>query len=149
MFLVKNVTDFSSKEAMEKEGWIFHGNDGFLFSPPGKWCKDVPLASFCGMATPGDALLSYSFSYSGTATLQYGQSIKAGSVQVMKNDKEIASSSNRGSFNTTFSVSASDVLKIIEHESVINIHKLTIKKSGEKQVLIYLFLYIYFIFITE
>ena len=134
LFLVENVTDFSSKEAMENEGWTFHWNESFVFRTAGKFCKDVPLTSYCGFGYPPiDAQLSYTFSYSGTATLEYGQSWDHGSLQVTKNDVEINSTSKRGSFNTTFSFFACDVLKIIEHDSSINIHKLTIKKSGKKK----------------
>lgn len=80
-------------------------------------------------------MLSYTFSYSGTATLQYGQSWDTGSVHVKKNDEEIDSRSNRGSSNAIFEFSSGDVLKILELGSVINIDKLTLEKSGKKKTI--------------
>ena len=128
---VEEISDFSSQEAMESIGLVSDNN--FEFSTDPLFCKDVPSTSYCGYKYPGDGTLSYTFSYSGIATLRYGQSVDQGSVHVKKNDEEIDSATKRGSFDTTFSFSACDVLKIIEHESVINIHKLTLKKSGEKK----------------
>ena len=132
-FLVEDVNDFSSKEAMESNGWVFNLDGDHVFVRGGKFCRNVLSTSYCGFVHPQDLTLSYTFSYSGTANLQYGQSWDKGSVHVKKNNEEIDSRSSRGSSNTTFAFSLGDVLHIIElGASVINIHKLSLQKSCEK-----------------
>ena len=127
------MTNFSSKAAMEHEGWHFEWSDNYVFLSgtklSGTYCKGVPSTSYCGFTHPNDGTISYIFSYSGTATLQYGQSWHKGSVRVMKNDKVIDSMSSAGSSSKTFDFSSGDVLKIEEVNSVINIHKLTLTHS--------------------
>ena len=134
LFLDEYLTDFSSKEAMEREGWVFDWDDQYVFSPGAQFCKDVLSTSYCGFSSAGDGMISYTFSYSGTATLQYGQSWDTGSVHIKKNDEEIDSRTTRGSSNVIFDFSSGDVLKILELDvSVINIDKLTLEKRGKKK----------------
>jgi hypothetical protein len=122
------LTDFCSKETMEGVGWVFDWDDQYVFSPGSPFCKNVFSTSYCGFRFPGDGMLSYTFSDSGTATLEYGQSWDEGSVQIKINDKDIDSRTTRGSSTATFNVSSGDVLKIIEFgDSVINIDKLTLE----------------------
>ena len=139
-FLVENVNDFSSKEAMERNGWSFMDIGGgkwsedSVFSSGDKFCKDVTSASYCGYKYPGDGVVSYTFPYPGTATLMYGQSWDTGSVHVKKNGKEIDSRRTRGSSSVTFDFTSGDILNIVElGNSVINIHQLTLTRSGEKK----------------
>ena len=127
---------------MEKEGWVFNWNDQYVISPDSTYCQNVPSTSYCGFRYPGDGMISYTFSYSGTATLEYGQSWDTGSVHIMKNDEEIDSRINRGSSSTTFDFSSGDVLQIKElGNSVINIDKLSLRKLGKKE-LYHTFIYI-------
>ena len=116
---------------MESNGWIFGSNSAEAFAPGGSYCTDVPSTSYCGYDSSGDLTLSYIFTFSGTATLQYGQSWDGGSVHVNINDEEVDYRSTRGLSTTMFSFSLGDELKIEERsDSVINIHKLTLEKSG-------------------
>ena len=130
---VEEISDFSSQEAMESIGLVSDNN--FEFSTDPLFCKDVPSTSYCGYKYPGDGTLSYTFSYSGIATLRYGQSVDQGSVHVKKNDEEIDSISSLGTSIITFAFSPNDVLQIVEMgDSVINIHHVAIKRSCEKQI---------------
>ena len=118
---------------MEKEGWVFHWDDVYAFSPGSKYCKGVPSTSYCGFKSPGDGMLSYTFSYFGIATLKYGQSFDTGSVRVKKNNIDINARNFRGSSDVKFTFTPSDVLQILEvGSSVMNIHKLTLEKIGAK-----------------
>ena len=119
--------DFSSKNAMESNGWAFSWNDKYVFWPVAKYCDGVPSESYCGFMTPGDGVISYTFSASGTGTLKYGQSWHKGSVHVYMNNVELGSRSTRGSSNVMIRYSAGDVLQIKElRASVINIHSLCV-----------------------
>jgi hypothetical protein len=124
--------DFSSKAAMEKEGWIFSHNDKNVFIQGGKFCKDLPVTSYCGFMHPGDLMVSYKFSYSGSATLKYGRSFAFGCVQVKKNNVKIASRCSPGSSITTFAFISGDVIQLVEVDrSVINIHFLTLTRGSK------------------
>ena len=92
------MNDFSSIEAMENAGWAFSDktNTVHIRLPNPKYCKDVPSTSYCGFTTPGDLILSYTFSYTGMATLKYGHSWIGGCVIVKKNNVEIDSRCSRG-----------------------------------------------------
>ena len=121
---------------MENNGWVFNLDGPNVFIRGGKFCRDVLSTSYCGFVHPKDLTLSYTFSYSGIATLQYGQSFDSGSVHVKKNNEEIDSRSSRGSSTITFAFSSGDVLHIMElGGSVINIHKHSLEQSGEKKLL--------------
>ena len=126
---------------MKNNGWIFNdifNKDASVYNAnAAEYCKDVPSTSYCGYAWPGDLMISYVFSYSGIATLHYGQSWIYGSIRVKKNNVEIDSRSTQGSSTTEFVFSSGDVLQIVEHDqTVINIHSLTLRKSGEIQRII-------------
>jgi len=117
--------DFSSKSAMESNGWVFGWNSNHAFLKGGRVCENVPSTSYCGYRYPGVGVVSYTFSASGTGTLIYGHSWRGGSIHVFLNDKEIGSRSTRGRATLSFSFSAGDILQIKEFgESVINIHSL-------------------------
>ena len=117
---------------MKRNGWSFTWNDGYAFWPNNNdYCKDVPSTSYCGFQYPGDGVVSYTFHYTGTGTLNYGQSWGTGSVQVKKNGNEIDSRQSRGLSSVTFDFTSGDVLKVVElGNSVINIHQLTLIPSG-------------------
>ena len=117
------LNDFSSKEAMEANGWVFGWNDNYVFRPAGSFCNNVPTTSYCGFRHPGEGVLSYTFPDSGTVTLSYGHSWNSGSVHVYMNDEKLESLTSRGTSDLTISYSAGDKLQIKEHpDSVINIH---------------------------
>jgi hypothetical protein len=117
---------------MIKHGWVFNWNDAYVFlSGDNRYCKSVPSTSYCGFKYPGDGMISYTFSYDGTATLEYGHSSDRGSVHVKKNDVEIDSRDTRGSSTTTFDFFAGDTLTITELGSVMNIHTLSLQRSNE------------------
>ena len=120
---------YPTLEVMEKEGWKFSWNIGEKFLPKiiktssvgsdptrrwRKFCKDVPYTSYCGFNEYGDGTISFTFPKSGTAELKYGQSYNKGSVHVRKNKVEISARSTPGTSNSTFEVSAGDVLDIEE-----------------------------------
>ena len=116
------LNDFSSKEAMEANGWVFGWNDKYVFRPAGSYCNNVPTTSYCGFRYPGEGVLSYTFPDSGTVTLSYGHSWNRGSVDVYMNDEKLESLTSRGTSDLTISYSAGDKLQIKEINSVINIH---------------------------
>ena len=125
------LTDFTSKVAMENQGWVFGWNDQNVFAPGGSYCLGVPLTSYCGFTSPGDLIISYTFSNNGVATLGYGQSWDSGYVTVSINNVVIDSRNARGASEITFDYNAGDILRIIElGESVINIHGLFMKSKG-------------------
>ena len=113
---------------MINHGWNFDWNDPYVFLSSDKYCKDLPSASYCGFKYPGNGMISYTFPYGGRATLEYGQSWDSGSVHVKKNEVEIDSRNTRGSSTTKFDFVAGDTLAIEELGSVINIHKLTLRR---------------------
>ena len=117
---------------MEQGGWKFSWNYDFIFwrVDNAQFC-DVPSTSFCGGKYPGVGEISYTFTYSGSANVRYGQSHHAGSVHVKKNEEEVDSRNTIGTSDITFDFSAGDVLTIYEiGESVMSIHSLTLTQSG-------------------
>ena len=131
MILDVQLTDFTSKVAMENQGWVFGWNDQYVFAPGGSYCLGVPLTSYCGFTTPGDLIISYTFPKNGVATLRYGQSWDSGYVTVSINNVVIDSRNTRGESEITFEYNAGDILRIIElGDSVINIHGLFMKSKG-------------------
>ena len=126
------LTDFSSKAAMENEGWVFGWNDQNVFAPGDAYCSGVPATSYCGFTYPNELIISYTFrdGENGVATLGYGQSWDSGYVTVSINNVVIDSRNTRGASEITFDYNAGDVLRIIEFESVINIHGLSMKPKG-------------------
>ena len=123
-------TDFSSKNIMESNGWVFHWNDVYVFRPGGQYCDDVPSASYCGFRGQGDGKISYKFSSSGTGTLSYGSGWEHGSVNVYMNDKELESKTTGGTSNLTIIYSPGDVLKIVEvGQAILIIHSLCISSA--------------------
>ena len=133
IILAARLIDFTSKEAMEDEGWVFDWDDQYMFLPPGgNYCKDVPSKSYCGFRYPGHGTISFTFrnGENGVATLLYSQTWGENSISVSKNDVVIDSRDTHGDFEITFDYSAGDILRITEIESVINIHGLFMKSSG-------------------
>ena len=129
------LTDFTSKAAMENEGWVFGWNDQNVFAPvpATTYCIGVPATSYCGFTTPGDLIISYTFQNggNGVATLKYGQSWDSGYITVSINNVVIDSRNTRGSSEITFEYNVGDTLRIIEiGDSVINIHGLFMKPKG-------------------
>ena len=117
---------------MIKHGWVFDWNDAYGFlSDDNRYCKNVPSTSYCGFKYPGDGMISYTFSYDGTAILEYGQSSDRGSVHVKNNGAEIDSTNSRGSSTMRFVFFAGDILTIKELGSVMNIHTLSLQRSNE------------------
>ena len=118
--------EFSSKHAMETNGWTFDWNDEMLFWPKGSFCNGIPPTSYCGFrAAAADGLISYTFSASGTANLSFGTSWDDGSVHIYVNNDELGSRNTRGISNLSFDYSPGDVLQIKDNgRSVINIHSL-------------------------
>merc|ERR1712038_665184 len=131
---VIRIDDFSSKAAMISDGWVFvneHPGLDFIAQRPSHFCSGVPDESFCGFAFPAELALQYTFSTTGKAVLEWGQSWAGGSVNVYKNGIEIDSRFPVGAQTTEFDVSAGDMLEIRELGiSVINIHSLTITSVG-------------------
>lgn len=109
---------------MESNGWIFEWNDGSVFRPRGTYCNNVPPKSYCGYRYPGEGVLSYLFTTSGTGTLNYGQSWDRGSVHVFLNNVKLGSRSTRGTSVLNFSYETGDIIRIKETKSVININSL-------------------------
>lgn len=110
---------------MEGNGWEFNWDDGNVFWPGDRFCKDVPSTSYCGFKWPGAGVVSYTFSAHGRGTLGYGQSWDRGSVHVYMNNKELGSRRARGTSNLEIEFWPGDVLRIMEHgDSIINIHSL-------------------------
>ena len=132
---------------MENAGWTFSDksdNKVHIRLPNPTFCKDVPSTSYCGFISPGDLMLSYTFSYTGIAKLKYGHSWKSGCVLVKKNNVEIDSRCSRGVSTTTFAFSSGDVLQIIEApfatgkgQSIMNIHSLELNTAGTRKSNIY------------
>ena len=137
LVLVRMVLDdFSSKAAMKADGWTFNWNGKRSFVKGrrvrARFCKDLPTSSYCGFRYPGDGLISYTFSNTGTATLEYGQSWRKGYIEVKKNNVVIDSRSTRGTSTITFDYSSGDILAIEELDnSVINIHSLSFTSSSK------------------
>jgi len=131
---VIRIDDFSSKAAMISDGWVFvneHPGLDFIATRPSHFCQGVPDASFCGFAFPAELALQYTFSTTGKAVFDWGQSWAGGSVRIYKNGVEIDSRFSNGAQTTEFDVSTGDVLEIRELGiTVINIHSLTITSNG-------------------
>ena len=135
IILASRLIDFTSKEAMENEGWVFDWDDQYVFlAPGGNYCVDVPSKSYCGFRYPGSGTISFTFrnGENGVATLLYGRNWDGGEnpISVSKNDVVIDSRDTRGDFEITFDYSSGDILRITEIDSVINIHGLFMKSSG-------------------
>ena len=129
--MISELNDFSSKNAMESDGWTFNWNDQNVFLSGQKYCKNVPSTSYCGFSSTGDGIITYKFFKAGTAKLIYGQSSDQGSVNVRKNNMVIDFLSSRGESTTIFDYASGDVLQIEEiGESVINIHSMTLTPRG-------------------
>ena len=125
------LDDFSSKEAMENNGWVFEWNDQYVFRPGGSFCNNVPTTSYCGFRYPGEGVISYTFPDSGKATLSYGHSWNEGSVHVFMNDEKLESLTSRGTSDLSFSYSAGDKIQIKEYpDSVMNIHSFCISSEA-------------------
>merc|ERR1712117_579926 len=131
---VTRVDDFSSKAAMISDGWKFvneHPGLDFIATRPSHFCQGVPDASFCGFAFPAELALQYTFSTTGKAVFDWGQSWAGGFIRLYKNGIEIDSRFSNGAQTTEFDVSMGDVLEIRELGiTVINIHSLTITSNG-------------------
>ena len=132
--IVDGYNDFSSKNAMELNGWVFDWDDSYVFVPTSKkdtYCANVPPTSYCGFRHPGDGGISYQFSASGSGKLRYGQSVNypTASVHVYMNNVEIGSRSTPGTSTLVIRFTPGDVLQIKEHNSVINIHSLCISSG--------------------
>ena len=133
IILAENRIDFTSKEAMENQGWVFNWDDQYVFAAGGSFCVDVPSTSYCGFRYPGQGTISFTFRNGeyGVATLRYGQGGNVGSISVSKNDDVIDSRDTPGDSEITFNYTAGDILRITEiGDSVINIHGLVMKSSG-------------------
>ena len=129
----EHLTDFTSKEAMENQGWVFNWDDQYVFAPGVEFCVGVPSTSYCGFRHPGQGTISFTLrnGENGLATLRYGQSFDQGSISVSKNHDVIDSTNTRGDSEITFNYAAGDILRITEAvDSVINIHSLVMKSSG-------------------
>ena len=110
---------------MESNGWVFAWNDDYVFLKGGPYCVNVPSTSYCGFRYPGVAVISFTFSTSGTATLIFGNNMTYGSVKAFLNDKELGSRNGRGITTLLFTFSAGDTLQIKEFgEGVIIINSL-------------------------
>ena len=111
---------------MESKGWSFSWNDDYVFRPEGDFCDNVPLTSYCGFkANKAEGVISYTFSYPGTAVLSYGHSWAKGTVRVDLNHQKLGLRRARGTSDIVFNYSAGDILQIMEKDaSVINIHYL-------------------------
>ena len=104
---------------MKSNGWSFGWTDAYTFwnkEQSGTYCKGVPKTSYCGWRSPGDGIVSFLFTSSGSAALYYGQSWNFGSIQIKLKGKEIAKISSIGSSITTFDFVSDDVLEIVELE---------------------------------
>ena len=133
IILAENRIDFTSKEAMENQGWVFNWDDQYVFAAGGSFCVDVPSTSYCGFRYPGQGTISFTFrnGENGVATLRYGQGVNVGSISVSKNDDVIDSRDTRGDTEIIFDYSAGDILRITEiGDSVINIHGLLMTSSS-------------------
>ena len=119
---------------MENEGWVFSWNDQNVFAPvpATSYCAGVPATSYCGYTYPNELIISYTFrdGENGVATLGYGQSWDSGYVTVSINNVVIDSRNTRGASEITFDYNGGDVLRIIEFDSVINIHGLLMTSSS-------------------
>lgn len=125
-------TDFSSRAVMEANGWSFDWDDAYDFAPQpwSTYCAGVPSTSYCGFKYPGDGVVSWTFTGSGTATLDFGRSWNGGHVIARLNGVVLATV-NMGASpqcqKVTFSHGDGDVLSIAEEgTSVTNIHSLTL-----------------------
>ena len=83
-----NANMYSSKQDMEKAGWVFDWNDAYVFRPSG-FCNNVPATSYCGFTSPGAGSISLQLSGSGTATVDYGNPSGQGKVTLYLNDQAI------------------------------------------------------------
>jgi len=89
-----NVNSFGSKTTMESAGWAFNWNDAYTFTlDRGRFCPNVPSASYCGFRYPGDGSISLTLSGSGTVTVDYGNSYPNGVVTLYLNNEAIDSAS--------------------------------------------------------
>ena len=120
---------------MESKGWVFSWDDPYVFRPEQdkKFCKDVPLTSYCGFQFPGDGEISYTFPNSGTGNLSYGSNNYGGGgwIRIYLNDVEISSKHGGGTANAEFDYSEGDVLSIKElHNAFLIIHSLCAVPTG-------------------
>jgi hypothetical protein len=87
------INNFTSREAMEANGWHFSWSSSFSFLtlPNSQFCGGVATTSYCGFQSPGDALLSLTLVGSGSGTLDFGNSWTGGSVWAYLNGELLES----------------------------------------------------------
>jgi len=100
-----DYNDYSSKEEMVRNGWLFNNDGGYTFiatnSPNrGQYCKDVPASSFCGFANPDEFRISTQLVFTGTVEISYGSTWETSSpdsyVSVNLNGDEVSRQVGKG-----------------------------------------------------
>lgn len=132
------VNNFNSKAEMESDGWGFSGShaSGWEFIDPlnsaarSQWCSDLPTDAYCGFLPGSEKLsVSYTFSKSGSATIQWGTTLP-GQLQLLLNSIILNTRNEIGQQLDSFQFAAGDILEVKEiGASVINIYELTIESS--------------------
>jgi hypothetical protein len=109
---------------MELNGWHFSWNDGnsFLTLPNSHYCGGVPRTSYCGFQYPGDALLSLTLVGSGSGTLDFGNSWRAGIVWAHLNG-DLLGSADPGNLSVVvnFTFGYGDEIQITETGDGVNV----------------------------
>ena len=124
--------DYSSKSAMEVDGWIFDWDQvDKTFMAAGipdrvSYCVGVPDASYCGYKSSGNAAVQ-AVLCAGEYSLDFGNPHSSGTVVASLNGATVATASGRTPSRVVHFVVARNntVLKLSESNGVIAINSLT------------------------
>ncbi|KAK3269610.1 hypothetical protein CYMTET_21957 [Cymbomonas tetramitiformis] len=129
-----NINDFSSRAAMESNGWAFAWDDDydFLALPDSTYCSGVASTSFCGFQHPGAGAISLALSGAGSATIDFGNSWASGLVTLYMNGTQVAvAEGSTPSRVATFEFQSGDELVLVEDPmAVIVINHIDFSCSG-------------------
>jgi hypothetical protein len=145
-----DYNDFSSREAMEANGWQFTPNSAHMFIESGSdnrkvFCQWNPESSYCGFALSGEGSTSVTMRSSGTVKITYGASFKTDDstyVQLAVNGYNISSVQANGKGYSIIRVMKDDIVSFTEvGVTVINIHEFNFEPAPFQGKIIYLLIY--------
>ena len=124
------LSDVSSQQAMEENGWSFSLTD----SEPEKHSSKCGKGTWYGMSSGSEiGKVNTVFVGRGSATLVYGNCWTGYTVKVWLNNKKVSvADKNKLKKKVTFQFTKGDKLQIEEDGGIIKLHSLTISCGGKK-----------------
>jgi len=126
-------SDFSSKSAMEANGWVFSWTGNYEFWPNTYHCDGIPSTSYCGWELTEDAVgelsltLNLSGYSSGWVNIDYGDNWRYSGTSLFVNG-ELLDSTTTTSRTFSFAFADGDVLMLAE-SGVMLINNITFNCS--------------------